>query len=84
MHATRSARLRASNLEALCALVSDAALEVASAEEAIRASDPLDPFASPRATRVTVAFTGALLDPFTVFGGAMRVLGSPDVVDPWP
>lgn len=46
-------------------------------------NDPWDPFAWPIVPRLTIAFVGALVDPFSTVGGPVRVLGTPDVVDPW-
>jgi hypothetical protein len=41
------------------------------------------PFAGPPVPRVSVALHGAILDPFAPSLGPLRVLGTPDVLDPW-
>jgi hypothetical protein len=43
----------------------------------------LDPFVGVPISRITIAVVGELIDPFAHLGGGVRVIGSPEVLDPW-
>lgn len=98
-HPTRSMDVRGPALEMLVGLAVDAVGEArtsgaaeptpvappssASAAIARMGSEILDPFVGVPVSRVTIAVLGELIDPFSHSGGALRVIGSPEVLDPW-
>jgi hypothetical protein len=43
----------------------------------------LDPFAGMPISRIAIAVVGELIDPFAHLGGGVRVITSPEVLDPW-
>jgi hypothetical protein len=94
-HPSRSMDVRGPALEMIVGMAIDAVRE---GESATSAPPPpataaeatarltgeiLDPFVGMPISRITIAVVGELIDPFSHLGGGVRVIGSPEVLDPW-
>lgn len=98
-HPTRTLDVRGPALETLVGLAIDAAAAaraaVAPAASVAPSSPPapstivhltgeiLDPFVGMPVSRIAIAVVGELIDPFAHLGGGVRVITSPEVLDPW-
>ena len=97
-HPTRTLDVRGPALETLVGLAVDAAAEARRvAHAAASPSGPppgpttivhltgeiLDPFIGMPVSRIAIAVVGELIDPFAHVGGGVRVITSPEVLDPW-
>jgi len=97
-HPTRTLDVRGPALETLVGLAVDAVGEAragaaaGSAGSVATAPPPgflhltgeiLDPFVGMPISRIAIAVVGELIDPFAHLGGGVRVITSPEVLDPW-
>lgn len=95
-HPTRTLDVRGPALETLVGLAVDAVGEAragaAAASTTTTSSPPaflhltgeiLDPFAGMPVSRIAIAVVGELIDPFAHVAGGVRVITSPEVLDPW-